>query len=275
MKFKLKSKALENSVSIVSLVYVGYLFFILLFAFLYDFVFPSAVAFFIIHMLINAVFLVPMYLTRKTKVTTICSMFMLLIVFLTLICDFGNFVLVIPPFIVSATILFTSKATETLKTIIGTLYLLVYVIGVIAFILVNSFLGSSVVQTTLKNDLPSDSKVFSAYSKDKIKTALAESISPDKKLRYKLVDMENGIDGRLTIVVEPNNKDKNFGFFRLHEVGSTKDVGYVLKRGDDALPVIKWTGNDKIQYQFPGGAVKNSTITHEDLKKDYFAFISH
>lgn len=274
MKFKLKNKVLENSLSVISLIYLGYLFLILLFAFLFDFIFPSAVGFFIVHLLINCAFLVPLYLTRKTKMTTISSMFMLLLVFLILICDFGNFVLVIPPFIVSVIVLFTSKAAETLKTIVGTVYLLIYVIGIFAFILVNSFFGSSVVLTDLSKGFADNSKISKVYSKDKVNEALKDNVSPDKKLRFKFVDLDNNLDGKLTIVVEPNNKDKSFGIFKLRETASTKDVGFVMKRGDANLPTVKWTGNNTISYQFPGGQPKNSTISDNDIKKDYFAFVT-
>ncbi len=273
MKLQIKSKAMRNLISLSTIIYIGYLALTIVFSFLYDFIYSSAIVFFIFHMIVNLAFLYPMLLTRKTKLTTICSGFLLLMTFFILIFEFGNFLIIIPPFIVSAIVFFTSKCTETAKTVIGTLYLLVYVIGIIAFILVSSFFGSSISPTTLAKNMSKENPVLSVYTQAKIDTALKNNVSPDGKLRYKLVDMDNSLEGKLTLVVEPNNKDKSFIFFKLRETACSKDVGFIMGRGDSVLPTVEWKNDNTITYQFPGQPQKTSVIKPEDVKKDYFKFV--
>ena len=272
MKLQIKSKAMRNLVSLSTIIYMGYLALTIIFSFLYDFIYPSTIVFFIFHMIINLAFLYPMFLTRKTKLTTICSGFFLLLTFFILIFEFGNFLLIIPPFLVSAIIFFSSKCTETAKTVIGTLYFLVYVIGIIAFILVSSFFGSSIVPTTLTEKMSSENPILKVYTQEKIDTVLANSVSPDGKLRYKLIDMDNSLEGKLTLIVEPNNKDKSYLFFKLRETACSKDVGFIMGRGDSALPTVEWKNDNTITYQFPGQEQKTSVIKDEDVEKDYFEF---
>ena len=82
-----------------------------------------------------------MILTRRQVITMVNCMILPPIIFVIVIFGFGNWYLILPPLAVVIAMFFINAANETLKTVLGTIYLLMYVIGVVAYIAINLFMG--------------------------------------------------------------------------------------------------------------------------------------
>ena len=107
----------------------------------YTFVFENATALFVLYLFVHIAALGLMIYTRKQVLTMINCMIMPPIVFVIVICGFGSWYMVLPPLILVIALFFINGANETLKTVLGTMYLLMYVIGVVAYIAINLFMG--------------------------------------------------------------------------------------------------------------------------------------
>lgn len=242
--------------------------------FMYEFVIGNKIIFGILYVLFNAGMFALMYLSRKNRMSSIISLFYLLVTFSIVLFAFGNYLIIIPIFLVSVATLFTSKGSETKKTVIGTAYLLLYVLGIVVFILINSFFGDKIGGRELTKSSIKTGELSKFYTEKQLSPLLENTVSPDKKFRYYIVDIDNRLNGEIQIVVVPNNHDKNFGLFSLREKGRTKIVAFSKSRGDKVLPTVKWVGNNKIEYKFPDWAKeKHSVIKNEDCEKDYFSFL--
>lgn len=270
----LKKKWVAKTLPFSSVLYLIALILLAYNTFMYEFVINNSIVFGILHIIFNALMFSLMYLSRKSKLTSIVSNFLLFVTFLILIFAFGNVVLILPLFLVSAAMLFLSKGNETRKTVIGTIYLLMYVLGIVAYILVNSFFGDKIKGTVLTKSSIKSEVLSKHYTVEKLEPLIKESVSPDKKYRFYIVDIDNKLNGEIQIIVEPNNLDKNYGLYTLREKGRRKIVGFIKSRGDESLPTVKWIENNKLEYQFPvWGEAKRTIITEKDVEKDYFSFL--
>lgn len=109
------------------------------FGFYFEYENPTSL--FVLYVFVNIAALGLMIYTRKQVITMINCMLLPPIVFVIVIFGFGNWYLIIPPLVVVMAMFFINTANETLKTVLGTMYLLMYVIGVVAYIAFNLFMG--------------------------------------------------------------------------------------------------------------------------------------
>lgn len=99
-------------------------------------------ALFTLFLFINVIFGGLMFFTRKQIVTRMCAMITPLISFAILIFGFGNWFIIVPPIVVCVLIFFLCGVSETTKTILGTIYLLMYVVGVLVYLTLSMLLGN-------------------------------------------------------------------------------------------------------------------------------------
>ena len=109
--------------------------------FAFYFEFENVTALFVLYLFVNIAALGLMIYTRSQVITMVNSMLLPPIVFVIVILGFGNWYMIIPPLCVVVAMFFICAANETLKTVIGTMYLLMYVIGVVAYIAINLLMG--------------------------------------------------------------------------------------------------------------------------------------
>lgn len=109
--------------------------------FAYHFEFENSTSLFVLYLFINIAALGLMIYTRKQVITMINCMVLPPIVFVSVILGFGNWYMLIPPLVVVIAMFFICAANETLKTVLGTMYLLMYVIGVVAYVVINLLMG--------------------------------------------------------------------------------------------------------------------------------------
>ncbi len=99
-------------------------------------------ALFTLFLFVNVIFGGIMFFTRKQVVTRMCAMVTPLISFAILIFGFDNWFIIVPPVVVCVLIFFLCGVSETTKTILGTIYLLMYVVGVLVYLTLRMLLGN-------------------------------------------------------------------------------------------------------------------------------------
>lgn len=109
------------------LIYIDWL------AFAYSLEPSNPIALFLLYVLINFVFGGLMFYTRKQLLTRFCLCISPLIIFVMMIVAFGNWYMIVPPLAVTAVVFLASGAGETLKTILGTIYLMLFVVGALVY----------------------------------------------------------------------------------------------------------------------------------------------
>ncbi len=99
-------------------------------------------ALFTLYLFINIIFGGLMFFTRKQIVTKICAMISPFIAFAILLFGFGNWFVIVPPVVICILIFFLCNVSETTKTIIGTIYLIMYVVGVLVYLTLDMLFGN-------------------------------------------------------------------------------------------------------------------------------------
>lgn len=131
----------RRAVSLVCLGYTAFMIWVAVLNAAYYFELEKPMPLFVLYLFVNICALGLMILSRKQLLTRINSYLLPPIVFVTVIFALGNWYIVIPPVVVMLVLFFVNNSNETLKTVLGTLYLLMYVIGIVGFIGAQFFLG--------------------------------------------------------------------------------------------------------------------------------------
>lgn len=129
-----KNNWCKRAFSLLSLAYPVFLLYIDWLAFAYSLEPTNPIALFLLYVLVNFIFGGLMFYTRKQVVTRFCLCISPLIIFLMMIVAFGNWYMIIPPLAVTAVVFLASGAGETLKTILGTIYLMMFVVGALVYL---------------------------------------------------------------------------------------------------------------------------------------------
>lgn len=191
----------KRAVSIFSLVYgimLGMLSYMSVF---YNVQIENSTAFTILISVISVLFLVMMIYTRKQFLTRFVSILAVPLFLPVLLFYFGEWLLLVPLAAVIVIMFFVSGAGEATKTILGTLSLLLYVVGAVAYFLFSTFIGTQT-QDVVIQVAESESKLYRSY----------------------VVDTIDSSTGGTKIYVEPNNLDKNFKYIRFIAKGYKKLV---------------------------------------------------
>lgn len=93
----------------------------------------NPVSLFALYLFINVMFGVLMIYTRGQFITQLVACLLHPCILAMLILAYGNWFLLIPPFAVATVVFFAVRSSETLKTILGTVYLILFVLGVIGY----------------------------------------------------------------------------------------------------------------------------------------------
>lgn len=123
----------------------GYTLFVVWIAYLsfgYYFDVENPAPLFVLYLFVNICAMALFILSRKQIITQVNSYVLPPIIFAILIFSFGNWYISIPPIAVMLVVFFVNSSNETLKTVLGTLYLLMFVIGVVGYIGIQIFMGS-------------------------------------------------------------------------------------------------------------------------------------
>lgn len=129
----------------VALLGWGYTFLMVWIAYLsfgYYFEIDNPTPLFVLYLFVNLCAAAVFIFSRKQVFTQVNSYIIPPIIFVILICAFGNWYIIVPPAVVMLLLFFANGSNETLKTVLGTMYLLMFVIGVVGYIGIQIFMGS-------------------------------------------------------------------------------------------------------------------------------------
>ena len=166
------------------------------------------------------------FYTRRSFITCIISMVNMAVFFPTLLLDWGNWPLLIPAAMVTLFSFFCCKMNDTIKTVFGTIFLLLYILGGIAFFLIMN--------------------VFRVTTVDTLLTPNGGIVSDSGNFRCYVLDVQNKSSGKVAVYVQPNKLDKDLGFIQL-DTTIKKLVKQAIKENrDDALHYDVHWADDKL-----------------------------
>lgn len=276
----------KRSVSVFNLAYFAVVCMFTFATFLYDIEFAEGkeVTFFVIYFVASVLFMCLMIYSRREICTKLVSVALLPVCFALILFNWGNWILIVPPFIVGLVMFFASGVHETTKVVLGTIYLLIYVLGLVGFLVLRMLFGGSSVTTVLDQNLPNHDDVFQLYNDETQWKKLLEVtkeenlISPDGKYKLVLYDIQDNDKGRIKICVVPYGQDIELKFFTLKQKGIEKTISNKGTRG--TIPEFGWekdekTGSYRVYYILsPGGKRGTSTVNDNNMpKKNYFDFL--
>lgn len=292
MQSFLQNVWVKRVISLINITYVAVIAILTYATFIYQLEFKEGaeIPFLVVYLIASAVFLLLMAMTRDQIITRIIGVVLPLVVFFFILFNIGDWILIIPSFIVAVTIFLMAKNNETLKVIMGTIYLLIYVLGLIIFFVINTlFGGTSTVETRLDSNLANNSSVYEMYKdqlnsidrvlfqtdsngnfiKDENGNLVDNTISPDGTKQFYLADIQDNNKGKLSLFVVPYGEDKDFKFFTLKQKGIRKTV-YNFTRGE--VPLVAWKDDFTIEYQAKDSK-KVETTTFVMPDKNYLEFL--
>ena len=281
MKEFLSNVWVKRAISVFGIVYFAVIAMLTYATFLYDLEFAEGreKSFFVVYVIASIVFLLLMILTRNEIVTRVLSVLWLPVVFFLILFNMMDWVLIIPPFIVAAVIFFAAGTGSNVKVIMGTIYLLMYVLGIVAYFVLNVLFGGSSEETLLNENLDTTSSVYALYRNDFQHlcdvTSDDNTISPDGKYKILVYDVKNNDVGGVKIAVVPYDQDIELKFFTLKQKGVKKTISTKGIRG--TVPEVGWTTNEKgqlgVQFKLSSGSEPHFTSVLRMPDKQYFEFL--
>lgn len=176
-----------NGVYTLGLLYFAYA------ALFYKIEFVDTLKFALVYSAISVVIGLLMFYTRQSLLTCIFNILNMFAFLPSLLLYWGNWPLLIPAAIVTVFGFFSCKMNDTVKTVFGTIFLLLYIIACIAFFLIMN--------------------VFRVTTVD---TVIEQGLSPSGTFRYYVMNVENKSSGKTAVYVEPNTLDIDIlGMFKL------------------------------------------------------------
>ena len=266
----LSNKWLQFGISVFNVIYLIFIGALTVWTFLYDIRFDSEAAFYFLYIGLSVIFCVFMFISRHQFITRVMSMVLLLPVFLLILFNMAKPIIYLPCLAVSVFMFFACGSKANTKVIMGSLYLLMYIVGLIGFSILSTLFGGNTVETVLNSSV-TDTSITSEYDMDRIERLNANSISPDGKYRYYILDVQDNDRGKVIIVVEPNDRDINYRFFSLVEVGYTTRIAKYHTRG--VTPDIEWLSGNKIRYRFGENAEWKTSTISPPTEKNYLRFL--
>lgn len=213
-----KNKWLRLGVSFISFIYVIILGKIVVNTFVSYLEISNFSSFLTFYIFINFLFGVVMFYTRKQIPTMITAIVIPLEAFALMIVGFGQWFLIIPPVVVSAIIFLASGLAESCKTVMGTLLLVMFVVGGLAYSVMVSVFNITV--SYAANQLVYQQDQDLDYATRQTDYLMTEDG------RYRLVKYtEQRNNGVLTrYFVEKAFQDKSYPFIECRRVFGCKEV---------------------------------------------------
>lgn len=277
----------KRCVSVFSAIYFGIIALLTYATFLYKLEFVEGMTgpFLVIYVSASVFFLVLMIYSRDMFLTRLMSVLMMPMAFLLILLNMYNWAIIVPPFIVAIVMFFVAGTKENVKVILGTIFLLLYVLGIVAYFILNMLLGGTAVETTIDLSLDPAGSVFQIYSGQmkRISDVTDESntYSPDGEYRFYIVDVQDSDKGAVKIYVVPANQDIHLKYFTLKQKGIKKTI---TKNGTRGIvpPNVGWivetdetTGENflAVLYQLTDEELPKSMRIRSLPDKNYFEFL--
>lgn len=128
-----RNKWFRLGLSFLTLIYMWFVGYVAWLSFAYYLTPTNSTSLFALYLMINFIFGAIMYFTRKTIVTRILTMLIPFECVVLMLTAFGNWFIIIPPVVISMLCFFFAKNPENLKIIMGTMFLILFVVGALAY----------------------------------------------------------------------------------------------------------------------------------------------
>ncbi|MBQ8688351.1 MAG: hypothetical protein IJ512_07375 [Ruminococcus sp.] len=181
------SKLTQFFLACVSLIYLLIVGGISVLSALYTVSIPNPPLLVIVLVLIGILVVSAMLYSRTHPLTKFSCMLLLPCLLPAVLMNFGEWALLVPLAVTCLLMFFFVGVNETPKTIFGTVYLLLYVLGSLGFFLATSL-----------------------FSTNSTSTVLESRVSDSGAYRYTLINTEDSSGGSTTIEISPNDMDINF-----------------------------------------------------------------
>ena len=188
----------------LSLIGVGYLALMCWFSYLaifYELSITNKVLFCLVICAVSFAALSAMLYSRSQILTRLTGIFLLPAILPQILLCFGQWELILPIAVTSLIIFFLSGAGETVKTVFGVIYLLLYILRSLAFFMLMSFFTPNTQQTLLEN-----------------------GTSPSGAYRYEIIQTEDSSGGNVAVHIEPNDRDIHLPFLTFISTGYDRTV---------------------------------------------------
>ncbi len=250
----LRNKWVKFGVSFLSLLFPAFLIYVDWLAFAYYFHPVNEVPLFLMYVLVNFVFAGLMFYTRRQIITQIVVCVTPVIAFVLLLIAFGQWYLIIPPVVICAFTFLAAGTNETFKTILGTIYLLMFVVGTLIYLTMLNF--NLTVQTFLEKVTECDiSKRSDIYS-----------YSPGNSYRIVMYIDDAGNERSLTsYYVEKTSEDIHLPYLDCYKHLYSQKV---LVTMDQASVVCKWLNDEELYINGRAKNVKDMFDQAEELRKN-------
>lgn len=150
---------------------------------------------------ISVIALVLMLYTRRQILTIATSLVMLPALLPAVLLYFGQWHVLIPLLVVALVVFFFSGLGETAKTVFGTIFVLLYLLGSLVYFLVTTLFAPSTVSTVVESD-----------------------ISPSGAYRYEVVNTVDSSSGSTAVTIESNLLDKDYDMVLFQLRGLSRTV---------------------------------------------------
>lgn len=209
---------------VLSLFSIAYGAMVYVFAFLslfYNVEIDDKVSFFVLLTGVSLFFAAIMAFTRNEIVTKVVIILMMPAILPIMVFYFGEWSIIIPICVFVIAMFFVSGATERTKTIFGTIFLLVYIFGALAYFLLTTLFYTDYKEVVVRKDIVSQTGYYRCYVTD----AASNSTLGTK------------------VYVEPNNYDIKNKFIKFTEKGYNMKAytDNSLNRKDGKELNIEWT----------------------------------
>lgn len=245
---------LKRGMAVLCWGYTGLLVWLAWLNFAYFLEYENPTSLFVIYVFINVAVLGLMIYTRHQVITQINVMIMPLILLVSFILAFGSWYMLLPPICVIVAMFFICRANETLKTVLGTMYLLMFVVGGAAYVAITLLMGRLTIFTGV--DLT-------------LRDANYEKLSSDEAYRIvRYVDKPNGERRTASYYVEDVSGDVDIPFGKAKKV---LGCGWVLTtkysgREDDPVSWVKTTiDGERVEALNVEGVIKENPYLAEEI----------
>ncbi len=164
---------------------------------------------------ISAIALIVMLYTRRQFLTVLSSLVMLPALLPAVLLYFGEWHVLVPLLVVAIIIFFFSGLGETAKTVFGTIFVLLYLLGSLVYFMYTTLFAPSTVSTVVESN-----------------------ISPSGAYRYEVVNTVDSSNGSTAVIVESNTMDKIYDTMVFKPRGLTRTV--LMSRPLQESTNIEW-----------------------------------
>lgn len=243
-----RNKWVKFGVSFLSLGFPAFLIYVDWLAFAYFLKPVNEIPLFLMYVLVNVVFAGIMFYTRNQIITQFVACITPIIAFVLLIIAFGQWYLIAPPVVICAFTFLAAGTNETFKTILGTVYLLMFVVGSLVYLTMMHF---NLTVHTFVEDMHDMSKRSDEYS-----------YSPGGTYRLVMYVDDAGNQRSLTsYYVEETKDDISLPYLECYRHLFSQKI---LVSMDQSSVVYKWLNDHEL---FIDGRAKDIALVFEQAEE--------